>query len=88
MQNLVDLDGLSASQKQQVLAKLSDMQIQDTMNTYNGLVERCFGDCIVHFRAKDLDSTEKGCVERCVQKFMAYSQRVGLRFQEKNTGKG
>ena len=26
---------------------------------YNGLVERCFKDCVESFRRKDLDSTEE-----------------------------
>ncbi|CEM00005.1 unnamed protein product [Vitrella brassicaformis CCMP3155] len=84
MQNMLDVEHLNEGQKQQVLGKLNDMQMQDSLNTYNGLVERCFNECITHFRAKDLEKAETGCIERCVTKFMAFSQRIGTRFQEKN----
>jgi len=67
-----------------VLEKLNEMQVQDSMNTYNGLVETCFKQCVTHFKAKDLDKDEEACVGRCVQKFMAYSQRVGQRFADVN----
>eukprot|EP00389_Voromonas_pontica_P001374 GDKH01002066.1.p1 GENE.GDKH01002066.1~~GDKH01002066.1.p1 ORF type:complete len:88 (+),score=14.91 GDKH01002066.1:157-420(+) len=87
MQNLVDLDGLDKKQRDRVLEKLNELQAQDTMNMYNGLVERCFGECITHFRAKDLDGREKDCIDKCVKKFMSFYQRLGLRFQEKNMGK-
>lgn len=83
MQN-ADLGNLTPQQKDRVMARLDELQMQDSMNTFNGLVERCFGECIVNFRAKDLDKTEKECVQNCVQKFMNFSQRVGQRFAEKN----
>jgi len=84
LQNATDLDHLSASDKAKVLEKLNEMQVQDSMNTYNGLVETCFKQCVTHFKAKDLDKEEEACVGRCVQKFMAYSQRVGQRFADVN----
>ena len=31
----------------------------DSLRMYNGLVERCFKDCVESFRRKDLDSTEE-----------------------------
>jgi len=87
MQSIADLDHLSPSDKEKVVQKLNELQVQDSMNTYNGLVERCFNECVTHFKAKDLDASEKACVERCVQKFMAFSQRIGARFAEINTTK-
>ncbi|CAE8611172.1 unnamed protein product [Polarella glacialis] len=67
----------------QVMQQLNDMQMQESMNTYNNLVERCFNECVTSFRTKGLDGTEEQCVKRCVQKFMSFSQRVAQRFQEK-----
>jgi len=55
----------------------------ESMNTYNNLVERCFNECVTSFRTKALEPSEEQCMKRCVQKFMSYSQRVAMRFQEK-----
>ncbi|KAF4654824.1 Mitochondrial import inner membrane translocase subunit Tim9 [Perkinsus olseni] len=64
--------------------EMQDMQVNESLQTYNGLVERCFNQCIQNFRAKNVDYEETDCVKRCVGKFMTYSQRVGTRFAEKN----
>jgi len=77
MENMTELD------KMKVLATMNEMQVEESMTTYNNLVERCFNECVTNFRSKSLDATETSCTQRCVQKFMAYSQRVAQRFQEK-----
>lgn len=66
------------------MQKLDELSMQDSVDMFNGLVQRCFDECIKTFRSKDLDSSEKSCVENCVMKFMTFSQRVGQRFAEKN----
>ncbi|EKX73888.1 mitochondrial import inner membrane translocase subunit, putative [Theileria equi strain WA] len=78
-----DLNHLTASQRSAVLERLNQIQYQDTMDTYNGLVERCFNECVTGFRSKDLDKKETQCVESCVKLFFEFSQRVGMRFGEK-----
>lgn len=78
------LGHLTPQQQSRVMARLDELQMQDSMNTFNGLVERCFSECVISFRAKDLDDNEKQCVHKCVHKFMGFSQRVGQRFAEKN----
>ena len=88
MDNLPGLANLSASDREKVTAELSSMQVQESLNTYNGLVERCFGECISHFRSKALDEMETDCVKRCVGKYMQFSQRIGMRFAEKNQQMG
>ena len=67
----------------QVMQQLNDMQMAESMNTYNNLVERCFNECATSFHTKALKQDEEACVKRCVQKFMYFSQRVAERFQEK-----
>ena len=49
---------------------------------FSGLVDRCFDHCVDDFTTKSLVARETGCVSRCVQKFMAGSERIGTRFQE------
>jgi import inner membrane translocase subunit TIM9 len=49
---------------------------------FSGLVDRCFDHCVDDFTTKSLISREQGCVSRCVQKFMAGSERIGQRFAE------
>jgi len=78
------IDQLSMRDRQLVLAQMNDMQMAESMSTYNNLVERCFSECVNTFRQKALDGQEEDCSKRCVQKFMTYSQRVAQRFAEKN----
>nr|PVC51945.1 hypothetical protein MACL_00001109 [Theileria orientalis] len=80
-----DLNHLTAAQRSAVLDRLNQIQYQDTMDTYNGLVERCFNECITGFRSKDLDMKESQCVESCVKLFFDFSQRVSTRFGEKQS---
>ncbi len=49
---------------------------------YNRLVEHCFQGCVTQFPSKKLDPKETKCVDTCVEKFMKFSQRTGMRFAE------
>ncbi|CAE7543990.1 ABCC1, partial [Symbiodinium pilosum] len=49
------MDQLSQRDQMQVMAALNEMQMQEMMNTYNNLVERCFNECITSFRTKAVD---------------------------------
>lgn len=52
--------------------------------TYSNLVQRCFEDCSSDFTTKSLSAREEGCIMRCVDKSMKATERLGMRFQEKN----
>ena len=79
------LDNLSPSDRSAVMKEWNSMQMMESIQTYNGLVDRCFNECVSTFRSKALDSQESDCVKKCVVKSMEYSQRVGRRFGEKNS---
>ena len=85
---MAGIESLSQRDQHQVLAQLNDMQMAESMNTYNGLVERCFNECVTSFRTKSIDASEEQCVKRCVTKFMTFSQRIAVRFQEKQQQMG
>lgn len=78
------LDNLSAADRATVMKELNSMQMIESIQTYNGLVDRCFKECVSTFRSKALDSAETDCAKKCVAKSMEYSNRVGRRFGEKN----
>lgn len=85
--NFSEIPGLAQlpqKERTAVVKELNRLQLKDSMETYNSLVERCFGECISHFKSKDLDASETACVGNCVKKFMEFSTRVGQRFAEKN----
>ncbi|KAK2196732.1 bifunctional Tim10-like domain superfamily/Tim10-like [Babesia duncani] len=77
-----EFKNLSNAQRSQVMDKLNELQYRDTLDTYNGLVDRCFNECVLSFKSKDLSRTESSCIETCVKLFFDYSQRVGARFAE------
>ena len=56
-----------------MLQKLEEMQLKDTLRMFNGLVERCFSECVVSFRSKVLTSPEEKCVSTCAEKYMKQS---------------
>lgn len=57
-----------------------------SLRMYNSLVERCFNDCVDSFKHKKLQKQEETCVQRCAEKFLKHSMRVGMRFAELNQG--
>ncbi|KAK2080824.1 protein transporter tim9 [Prototheca wickerhamii] len=73
---------LPEQQRQALEAAIETMQVKDSLKMYNNLVDRCFRDCVDSFRRKDLDSGEEKCVQKCCEKFLRHSQRVGARFAE------
>ena len=73
---------LSPADRQVFLSKIEEMQMKVTVRMYNELVSRCYTECVTGFRAKKMSDKETRCVDRCAEKFMKYSQRVGQRFQE------
>ena len=58
-------------------------QMKDMMNLYSNLVERCFNSCTTDFSSKALSGKEEDCTKHCADKFLAMSNRVGLRFSER-----
>ncbi|KAF2220407.1 putative mitochondrial intermembrane space translocase subunit Tim9 [Elsinoe ampelina] len=78
------MDGLNASEQQELNTRLEKKQMSQFMNMYSNLVQRCFENCVDDFTSKSLTSKEEGCVMRCVDKFLKSSERLGQRFQEQN----
>lgn len=58
--------------------------MKDFMRLYTGLVDRCFHNCIHDFTTKTLSTKEETCLDKCSDKFLKHSERVGMRFQEQN----
>jgi len=59
--------------------KFEKRQLQDNFDStisHNALVERCFDECILTFRARKLDDKEELCVLRCADKYVQVTQRV------------
>ncbi|GFE54144.1 mitochondrial import inner membrane translocase [Babesia ovis] len=82
-----DFGHLTAEQRSRVMDQLNELQYRDTLETYNGMVDKCFNECISTFRSKELDKREINCVESCVKVFFEFSQRIGQRFAEKQQQK-
>lgn len=78
------MDKLNPSEQQQFQQLVERKQMKDFMRLYSSLVERCFADCVNDFTSATLSSKEETCVNKCAEKFMKHSERVGQRFQEQN----
>ncbi|RKP30438.1 hypothetical protein METBISCDRAFT_6299, partial [Metschnikowia bicuspidata] len=57
-------------------------QMKDFMRLYSNLVSRCFEDCVNDFTSANLTTKENNCINKCSEKFLKHSERVGQRFQE------
>ncbi|CAD2096282.1 mitochondrial import inner membrane translocase subunit TIM9, putative [Plasmodium vinckei brucechwatti] len=82
MDKSLDLSGFNKNDREKVLRKINKAEYEDTMNTYNSIVEMCFNECISSFRSKELDSNENNCILNCVKKYSVFSQRVGMKFTQ------
>ncbi len=80
----MDFSSLSTRERQEMEQIISDRQVNDTMQMYSTLVSRCFKDCIHDFTSKKLTAKENKCLDKCLDKFVKYSERVSLRFGELN----
>jgi len=61
---------------------INEMQMRDTVRSFNGLVERCFHNCIKDFGTRSITDKEELCLVRCTDKFMKHSMRVARVFSE------
>lgn len=75
-----DLDAMGDEDKREMMEMVETMQTRDSLRMYNGLVERCFRECVDNFRRKTLDANEEKCVSKCTEKFLKHSARVSMRF--------
>ncbi|PHH62688.1 hypothetical protein CDD81_6757 [Ophiocordyceps australis] len=78
------MDMLTTAEQRQLEQRMQKRQVKEFMGAFSGLVEHCFTSCVDDFTSKALSSRENGCMQRCVQKWMATQQRVSERFQEHN----
>ncbi|KAI9167465.1 Mitochondrial import inner membrane translocase subunit TIM9 [Paramyrothecium foliicola] len=78
------MDTLTAAEQRTLEQRIQKRQVKEFMGAFGGLVEQCFDACIDDFTSKAVSSREAGCLNRCVQKWMATQQRLGDRFQEQN----
>lgn len=82
------MDSLNPREQQEFTKLIEQKQMKDFMRLYSNLVERCFSDCVNDFTSNKLTSKEQTCINRCSEKFLKHSERVGLRFQEQNAAMG
>ncbi|CAO3648753.1 Tim10/DDP family zinc finger protein [Cunninghamella echinulata] len=80
----MDFSRFNQAEQAQINAMLEYKQMKDFLRIYNGLVQRCFEDCATDFTTKSLTGKEEACANKCADKFLKHSERVGARFAEIN----
>ncbi|KAI5854009.1 Tim10/DDP family zinc finger protein [Tricharina praecox] len=78
------MESLNANEQREFQQLVERRQMKDFMTMYSNLVQRCFDDCINDFTSKAVSTKEETCVNRCVDKFLKTSERLGQRFAEQN----
>ncbi|KAF8935539.1 protein transporter tim9 [Haplosporangium gracile] len=80
----MDFSQFNDAERNHLQRVMEQKQMKDFLKLYSGLVERCFTDCVNDFTSKALTTKEEGCVQKCADKFLKHSERVGQRFAEAN----
>lgn len=78
------MENLNQKEAQVFQQLVEAKQQKEYMRMYSNLVERCFSDCVNDFTSKSLSGKEESCLEKCAEKFLKHSERVGQRFAEEN----
>ncbi|OZJ05946.1 Mitochondrial import inner membrane translocase subunit TIM9 [Bifiguratus adelaidae] len=78
----MDFSRFNQAEQTQIAAMIEHKQMKDFLRLYANLVERCFNDCVNDFTSKTVSGKEEQCVNRCADKFLKHSERVGARFAE------
>ncbi|XP_071697461.1 mitochondrial import inner membrane translocase subunit Tim9-like [Rutidosis leptorrhynchoides] len=81
-----DLGSLSPEDQARMSAIIDQLQISDSLKTYNGIVEKCFTECVETFYRKTLNKREENCVMSCAEKFVKLTLRSRSRFAEVTQG--
>lgn len=76
------MDQLNVKEQQEFQQIVEQKQMKDFMRLYSNLVSRCFEDCVNDFTSANLTTKENNCINKCSEKFLKHSERVGQRFQE------
>lgn len=76
------MDQLNFKEQQEFQQIVEQKQMKDFMRLYSNLVSRCFEDCVNDFTSANLTTKEDNCINKCSEKFLKHSERVGQRFQE------
>jgi len=61
---------------------LFSAQLKEQGVFMNTVTEKCFEDCVISFRNKDLSERETTCINRCADKYFALSQVLGSKYWE------
>ncbi|KAG0739469.1 hypothetical protein G6F57_004579 [Rhizopus arrhizus] len=61
---------------------LEQKQMDDFVNTFTNVVDRCFRQCANDFTTKAVTGREAKCVHSCADKFLKHAELVATRFSE------
>ncbi|KAL1932911.1 hypothetical protein VTP01DRAFT_8589 [Rhizomucor pusillus] len=81
----MDFSRFNQAEQAQIAAMIEHKQMKDFLRLYSSLVQRCFDDCANDFTTKSLTGKEvrlESCINKCADKFLKHSERVGTRFAE------
>mmetsp|Transcript_96447 Transcript_96447/g.144337 ORF Transcript_96447/g.144337 Transcript_96447/m.144337 type:complete len:83 (+) Transcript_96447:23-271(+) len=61
--------------------QMIELNMQVTLDMYTRMQTQCFDKCILNYKEGELSSGERVCAERCVNKFIQTSKKVGAKMQ-------
>jgi len=61
--------------------QMMELNMQLTLDMYTRMQQQCFDKCVLNYKEGELSSGERVCAERCVNKFIETSKKVGNKMQ-------
>ncbi|KAI8075402.1 Tim10/DDP family zinc finger-domain-containing protein [Gilbertella persicaria] len=78
----MDYSKYNFAEQAQINAMMEQRQMNDFVNMFTGLVDRCFKQCANDFTTKAVTGREAACVNKCAERFLKHSELVSKRFGE------
>ncbi|KAI9260177.1 chaperone [Sporodiniella umbellata] len=78
----MDTSRFNQAEQMELNNLLEQKQMDDFVNTFTNVVDRCFRQCANDFTSKSVSRRETQCVEACADKFLKHAELVAARFTE------
>jgi mitochondrial import inner membrane translocase subunit TIM9 len=79
----MNMDQLSETERQDIIKTLEKKQTVQFVELFGIVLDTCFSNCVSNFTRKTLTDGELECSQRCTEKIMKITNRIGQKMNEK-----
>ena len=78
----VTIANQAPSEMEKYQEAITKLHFQDRQHQFTTMTKYCFAHCVKRYGARDVDGTERRCIESCVDKYIATWDRALQRYQQ------